>query len=502
MSEAPRTVSRFEILAELGRGTMGVVYRAHDPVLGRDVALKVIRPAGFGGEEDAVDFEKRFLQEARSAASLSHPGIVVVHDVGRDPATGCPYMALELLRGRPLDAVLRGKGPLPWREALRLGQKLAEALFEAHSKGIVHRDIKPANVMVLESGDPKIMDFGIAKVEASALTAAGQLFGTPLYMSPEQALGHPVDARSDLFSLGSVLYEMLTGRRAFAAESVPRILLAVTMSDPDPPSTVVGGLPPQVDRILARCLAKTPDERYPDARALARDIGDVLGSRIEAAAPAPAPADAIATRVAARPPAPSIPTPTVPPPAAAPPRRLWVPALAVVLVLAGIGAAFLAREVLRPAAAPVPAADTSPPSTAPSAVPTAAPTATPESLIARAIERVTSGLGEPAHLTIDFEHSLKSGRLKVWVDDEPVMDERIDGRVSKDIAGFKLRKGRKSDTLDIAPGRHVVRVDVEWEGSAKTQSITGNFEAGKTLRLEARLGSLGGLRRNLSLEWR
>jgi Protein kinase domain len=498
MSEAPRTVARYEIRAELGRGTMGVVYRAHDPVLGRDVALKVIRPAGFAGEEEGVDFEKRFLQEARSAASLSHPGIVVVHDVGRDPATGSPYMALELLRGRPLDAVLREKGPLPWREALRLGQRLAEALFEAHSKGIVHRDIKPANVMVLESGDPKIMDFGIAKVEASALTAAGQLFGTPLYMSPEQALGHSVDARSDLFSLGSVLYEMLSGRKAFAAESVPRILLAVTTTEPAPPSSLVPGLPVDVDRIVARCLAKRPELRYPDGRALARDLGDVLAGRAVPGTPEPEPADAFATHVSARPSAPLLPKP-----AAGPPRRLWVPLVAAVLVFAGIGAAFVAREILAPRPAPAPTA--APPSTAapPTTVaPIASPTPTPESLLKKAIQRVTSGLGEPARLTIDFEHSMKSGTLKVWVDDDQVMDERIDGRVSKDIGGFKLRKGRKTDTLDLSPGRHLVRVDVEWEGNAKTQTITGNFEAGKMMVLEARLGSLGGLRRNLSLEWR
>src|SRR5262249_14475888 len=338
--EAPRTVGRYVIQAELGRGMMGVVYRAHDPDLGRDVALKVIRPAaGFAGEEEGIDFEKRFLQEARSAASLSHPGIAVVHAVGRDPATGSPYMALELLKGRPLDAVLREKGALPWREALRVGQKLAEALFEAHSKGIVHRDIKPANVMVLESGDPKVMDFGIAKVEASAMTAAGQLFGTPLYMSPEQALGHPVDARSDLFSLGSVLYEMLTGRRAFAAESVPRILLAVTTSEPAPPSTIVAGLPVDVDRIVARCLAKRSELRYPDGRALARDLGDVLEGRVPLAAPAPEPVAGAATRVSARPAAPPAVPPLPPPAAAAPPRRLWIPLAAVVLALAGHGAA-------------------------------------------------------------------------------------------------------------------------------------------------------------------
>jgi Protein kinase domain len=492
MAELPRTVSRYEILAELGRGTMGVVYRAHDPVLGRDVALKVIRPPAAGAEEAGVDFEKRFLQEARSAASLSHPGIVVVHDVGRDPATGSPYMALELLRGRPLDAVLREKGALPWREALRLGQSLAEALFEAHSHGIVHRDIKPANVMVLESGEPKVMDFGIAKVEASTLTAAGQLFGTPLYMSPEQALGRPVGARSDLFSLGSVLYEALTGRRAFAAESIPRILLEVATRDPAPPSTVVSGLPPDVDSVLARCLSKAPERRYPDGRTLARDLGDVLAGRAVRGRPAPDPGDADATRVSRRD---GVLSPGVEPSRG---RAVGIAFGAAVLLLAGLGAAFLARVVFSPA--PV-----SPVAEAPSPAATlASPSETPGSLIGRALERVKSGLAppEPAQLAIDFEHSLKSGSLKVWVDDEIVMDEGLDGQVSREIAGFKFRKGRTSDTLELAPGRHVVRVEVEWEGSAKSQTIAGNFEAGKTRRLQARLGSLGGLRRNLSLEWR
>ncbi len=492
MAELPSSVSRYEILAELGRGTMGVVYRAHDPALGRDVALKVIRPAA-GAEAAGVDFEKRFLQEARSAASLSHPGIVVVHDVGRDPATGSPYMALELLRGRPLDAVLREKGPLPWREALRLGQSLAEALFAAHSHGIVHRDIKPANVMVLESGEPKIMDFGIAKVEASTLTAAGELFGTPLYMSPEQALGHPVDARSDLFSLGSVLYETITGRRAFAEESVPRILLAVATVDPPPPSTVVSGLPADVDRILARCLAKAPERRYPDARSLAQDLARVLSGRALPGRAALNPNDSEATRVSRREgvlPAPVTGTSRA--------RVAAISVAAVVLLLAGLGAAFLAREAVTPPTLPV-AEEPSP-----AAAPLASPTATPDSLLERALERVKSGLNapEPAQLEIDFEHSLKSGTLRVWVDDSIAMDQSVDGRVSREIAGLKLRRGRASDTLELSPGRHVVRVEVEWEGSAKTQTIIGNFEAGKTRRLEVRLGSLGGLRRNLSLEWR
>ena len=183
---------------------MGVVYRAYDRDLGRDVALKVIRSTVEGA--DAQSYERRFLNEARAAARLSHPAIVVVHDVGRDTATGALFMALELLRGRTLDAILGEDGPRPWPEALRLVERVAEGLHHAHEHGIVHRDVKPANIMVLASGEPKVMDFGIAKVEASQLTAAGQLFGTPLYMSPEQAQARPVDARSDLFSLGSVLY--------------------------------------------------------------------------------------------------------------------------------------------------------------------------------------------------------------------------------------------------------------------------------------------------------
>ncbi len=467
---------------------MGVVYRAHDPMLGRDVALKVIRPAAGVVEEGGVDFEQRFLQEARSAARLSHPGIVVVHDVGRDPVTGSPYMALELLRGRTLDGLLREKGALAWGEALRIARRLAEALQEAHSHGVIHRDIKPANVMVLESGEPKIMDFGIAKVEAAALTAAGQFFGTPLYMSPEQALGRPVDARSDIFSLGSVLYEMLTGRKAFAAESVPQILLEVTTRDPAPPTAMVTGLPPDVDYVVARCLAKEPGARYPDGRTLAEDLADIVtGVRLRVRR-TPDLVAVAATRVSSG-------------PLLSPERRsqrrgvhpAWFAILGGVLLLAGIVAAYYARTAFSPPVA-APAAE----------APPASPTPTPPSLIERALEGVTSALSAPdsAQLMIDFEHSLKSGTLKVWVDDEEVIDERLDGRVTRDIGGLKFRKGRHSDSLELAPGRHQVRVQVAWEGGSKTESIWGNFEPGQTRHLQARMGSLGGLRRNLSLDWR
>src|SRR6185295_11629005 len=214
----PPRVGRYEPRKEVGRGTMGVVYEAWDPDLGRTIALKVVAPDFAATPAAREAYEKRFLSEARAAARLSHPAIVVVHDVGRDPATGHVFMALEYLPGATLQDRL-AEGPLPWREALRIVRRVAEGLHHAHVNGVVHRDVKPANIMILPSGEPKILDFGIARVDAGHMTLPGEMFGTPLYMAPEQALGGTVDARSDLFSLGAVTYTALCGRPAFEASS-------------------------------------------------------------------------------------------------------------------------------------------------------------------------------------------------------------------------------------------------------------------------------------------
>src|SRR5262245_40009268 len=216
--DAPARIGRFEIRGEIGRGTMGVVSEAHDPVRGRMVALKTIASAAAGGPDDRAAFEQRFLAEARIAARLSHPGIVVIHDAGRDATSGTLYMALEHLSGRTLEEIVAEGRPVEWREALRILGRVAEALHHAHAQGVVHRDVKPANVMLLQSGEPKSMDFGIAKlvIEGHA-TTSGQLLGTPLYMAPEQAQADTVDARTDIFSLGAIAYSLLTGKRAFQA---------------------------------------------------------------------------------------------------------------------------------------------------------------------------------------------------------------------------------------------------------------------------------------------
>jgi predicted Ser/Thr protein kinase len=271
----PEKFGRYAIEEELGRGTMGVVYRAFDPVLGRAIALKTIHVAHTLSKRRRVAFEQRFLTEARVAAKLQHPGIVVVHDLGRDSESGDLFIALELLTGENLDDWIEEDRRPGWREALRIVARVAEALHHAHVRGVVHRDVKPANIMVLESGQPKIMDFGIAKIDAGQLTTPGELFGTPLYMSPEQALGQPAGPRSDLFSLGSVAYALLTGRVPFRAPDVPSILARVAHLDPGWPSEAVPALPSDVDYVVARAMAKDPERRYPDGQAMAEDIDDV-----------------------------------------------------------------------------------------------------------------------------------------------------------------------------------------------------------------------------------
>jgi serine/threonine protein kinase len=271
----PKTIGRYEIREELGRGMMGVVYRAEDPLLGRDVAVKTIRLAPDVPEAERHEFEQRFFAEARAAARLSHPGIVVVYDVGRDTESGQLFMALEYLKGSTLETLLRESGAFDWRIALRLGISLAQALHHAHSAGIVHRDVKPANIMVLESG-PKIMDFGIAKLPAAPGQTAGQIAGSPSYMCPERAMGGATDLRGDLFGLGAVLYEVLTGARAFSGDSVGDILTKVAYENPIPPSRIVSRIPADMDRVVRRALAKNRADRYPSGHALADDLRDVL----------------------------------------------------------------------------------------------------------------------------------------------------------------------------------------------------------------------------------
>ena len=271
-------IGRYEIESLIGRGAMGVVYLARDPQLGRRVALKTYAvPAGIS--EAAVEqFEVRLLREAHAAAALSHPNIVTVHDAGVDAARGIPYIVMEFVPGRSLKEILDGAHRLAPDVALRFGVALADALDAAHRAGIIHRDIKPANILVRDTdGIVKITDFGVARLSASELTRTGALVGSPAYMSPEQIRGAPVDARSDLFSLGVVLYEALTAKRPFGGEDLPSVAYSVAHQVPLPVGKQIRGLPRELDDFFERALAKNPEERFPDGATFGRTLREAVG---------------------------------------------------------------------------------------------------------------------------------------------------------------------------------------------------------------------------------
>ena len=253
--------TRYRVAARLGAGAFGEVYRARDTVLGRDVAVKTIRIERFVDPSQLAEVKQRFLREAQVASQLRHPNIVTTHDIVANPATS--FIVMELVAGETLQARLAERGRLPLDETLRLIGQAAAALDHAHGAGVVHRDVKPANIMVEPGGHVKVMDFGIAKVDTGTnLTSTGLILGTPNYMSPEQAQGGRVDGRSDLFSLGCVLYECLAGRKPFSGESVTAILVKILTEDPPPIDHESTGLPVRVDAVLRRAIAKDPARRF------------------------------------------------------------------------------------------------------------------------------------------------------------------------------------------------------------------------------------------------
>ncbi|MDH4324484.1 MAG: serine/threonine protein kinase [Betaproteobacteria bacterium] len=264
-------LGRFEVLAEIGRGAMGIVYKAKDPMLERVVAIKTIN---MGMDRDGAEmYEKRFYQEARAAGGLNHPNIVTVYDIGKTD-TEC-YMAMEYIEGAELRTLLLPGKPLPVARALSIAAQVAEGLAYAHERGVVHRDIKPANIMVPESGAVKITDFGIARMRSSNVqTQTGMMMGSPKYMSPEQVIGKRADHRTDIFSLGVILYEMLTGAAPFTGESVNAVMYQIVNFVPPAPSAINPASPAALDATVAGMLAKSLDERFQSAAEVARGLRD------------------------------------------------------------------------------------------------------------------------------------------------------------------------------------------------------------------------------------
>ena len=263
-------LGRYAIQSELGRGAMGVVYKATDTALERTVAIKTVNMAL---ERDGAEkYEARFYQEARAAGSLNHPNIVTVYDVGKE--ANVAYMAMEFIQGVELRSLLGEGRALPVSQAVSVAAQVAEGLAYAHQHGVVHRDIKPANIMVLADGPVKITDFGIARMRAAAdeLTQTGMMLGSPKYMSPEQVIGKRADHRSDIFSLGVILYEMLTGGAPFNGENVTALMYQIVNFAPPAPSAMNPAVPELLNFIVAKTLAKPLEERYQSAQDLAQDL--------------------------------------------------------------------------------------------------------------------------------------------------------------------------------------------------------------------------------------
>lgn len=454
-------------MAELGRGAMGAVYRARDPKIDRTVAIKTIAVPG-ASPADAEHYRQRFFREAQAAGRLSHPGIVTIYDVGEDEAAHTPFIVMECVTGESLDRLVAAapSGILPRASALELVQHIAEALDYAHSQDIVHRDIKPANIMITAAGQPKIADFGIAKVSMAETTVPGQVLGTPAYMSPEQLNGKPVDGRSDLFSLGVIAYWLLTGVKPFDGATLTEICVQVVTKEPTPASQIAPGISADVDHVLSRALAKDPTARYQRGNELAADFKDLcagnkpgsiaqasrteVAPKMERTVALPGNAAVIPQRAPARAPA--------PPPAA--PQKLTRRSKVLIYLLA---AAFLL-------------------------------------LAGAGLLAVSFNRSMPATLQIVGQYPFRSGEIYIWVDGDLRYHDELRSAPTPHtrIAHPEAGGGNLALTLPVTAGRHTVRIQVDAAGQIfdHDTAIPGFFRAYSQKTLLVNFAS-----RTLELRW-
>ncbi len=531
---------RYEILAELGRGAMGVVYKAHDPKINRVVAIKTISLAGQPPEEER-EYRERFFREAEAAGRVSHPGIVTIFDVGEEPETRAPYIVMEFVGGHSLDELLlRDDHKLPLETALQLALELAEALDCAHGQGVVHRDLKPGNILLTEDGHAKIADFGVAKLNLANHTLAGRALGTPAYMSPEQLNGEAVDGRSDLFSLGVVLYTVLTGYRPFQGNSAITVSFKVVNRDPIAASLLNAELPHGLDYIIGRAMAKDPSERYQHGMEMVLDIQELREGREPwskaklPGSPTSRGAGQTATeRVKSSLGQPGIAAKLLS--ARSLPlghgaaenllEKLRGKSLAGALVLVGLlifglwAVSLGPKGVLPRAAGPMPlAGEVAPVKTA--ATPTA-PAATAVASVALAptpivkvlpkpvnrsypspakVARTSSGATSPATLNIEVEHKFTAAHLSVWVDDHSTYTRLMEGTDKKRLVVFHGVQGHESHAMQLVPGKHRIRVRVVSGVDSYDQSgtVAGEFASGKERVLQIHFNKRGEM--NLSLQ--
>ncbi len=497
-------LDRYEIDAKLGQGAMGVVYRARDPKLQRVVAIKTVSVSGLDAAAER-EFRKRFVIEAQAAGRLSHPGIVTIFDVREEPE---PFLVMEYVEGQSLQQLIgRESRTLPLSTTLRLVQEVAEALHYAHLQGVVHRDIKPANILVTPDGHPKIADFGVAKLNQTEVTLPGQVFGSPAFMAPEQLTEEGSDTRSDLFSLGVILYYMLTGHRPFQGNSTTTVCFKLVNHEPVAVSAFEAKFSPELDRIVSQAMEKDPARRYQSGMAMAAEIqalrensGFVHGSvaRIKVA------------------PQPQLqPAPVVPPSRKPAPQKRRSEFSGPFLYASIFAAALLAGFAIWGTHL---ATRDSPPPFKTEAVVEPAPAVQSPLVQAPAVpgpadqnSRVQSGVGgikaarggaahplvskkvndspkpkkpilagattaaEPAAaadamLQIEVEHHFADASASVWLDNNLIYTKALHGEKQRRALLFKRVNGQQFDVIKVPSGTHEVRVRVHSDADSYDQS--------------------------------
>jgi serine/threonine-protein kinase len=535
---------RYEIVGELGRGAMGVVYKARDPQIDRIVALKTVPLRGQEPEEEE-EYRRRFLNEAQAAGRLHHPGIVAVFDVGESSKNSDPYIVLEYVAGEALNRMLAREKKLPLAKALQFVVEIAEALDYAHSQGVVHRDVKPGNIIVTQDGHPKIADFGIAKLNLAHFTVPGKVLGTPAYMAPEQLAGEGVDGRSDLFSLGVILYAMVVGHSPFQGNSATTVCFKVANREPLPASALDLNLPPQLDAVIARAMAKDPKQRYQRGTEFAEDIRRLQTQRQPGSTTTSySVTGATGTRTTAKreelsgPPAVGMnyAKKFIRAEILKSPIRDLILGVATIFLLVIVGLQsnllFSKREDASnlPHLQPTPAGSTSargdqlrldstriqqsqlpqvPPDAEapvilkPVAPPPVAPAATSSATPARARKTPLQAKAQPKKITamvqpakevvvslsaveLVVRHQFKEATLSVWIDDTLALTRPLHGGTQKRMVVFNDVRGTESETMKVPAGKHTLRFQAQTGDHMLnlSKTITGDFIGGDDRTLQ------------------
>ncbi len=511
-------LGRYELLEELGRGAMGVVYKARDPQIDRLVAIKTI--CNLAGDFELQDsYRTRFLLEAKAAGRLSHRGIVQVFDVAEEEGTRTPYIVMEYVPGISLSRMLTGGTKLPTESALRLAQEVAEALSYAHSQGVVHRDVKPSNIMVTDEGHAKLTDLGVSKLDCGNGTAGGQLVGTPAYMAPEQLKNSSnVDGRADLFSVGVILYWMLSGHRPFQGNSSKTVAFKINHHAPVPVTAFNLEVPPEIDYVLARAMAKDPSQRYQTGTEMALDLQDLRdGNKPRSGTDFPANgalrqssnaregyfqilADIANSPLVSRSPGGIREQPASRRFALLPSARNVGISIAVVIAIGvtylsirarapwGSAPATSATGEFRSVPAPVVSHNVTtpvPPAVRPadSVVPSRAPEAIPKKRPSPPATQASAG----SKLQVIIEHQFDEAQVSVWIDDRLAYSDSLRGGKKRRLLLFPKVDGRQSRVVQLSPGEHRLRVRIQSaaDGYDLEDSILGTFanDATRTLQV-------------------